>query len=71
MDLAHLLLPGDDELSRESLHRDEETLCFFVVVATDVAGCPACVTLSTRVHSRYRRTLTDLPCCASLLRLVW
>ncbi|MCB0188882.1 MAG: ISL3 family transposase, partial [Caldilineaceae bacterium] len=35
------------------------------------ASCPKCGKQSERVHSRYRRTLTDLCCCELVLRLIW
>lgn len=34
------------------------------------ATCPACGHASTRIHSRYRRTLRDLPCCGTPVRLL-
>lgn len=33
------------------------------------AACPLCQQISTKVHSRYRRALDDLPCCGKPLRL--
>lgn len=31
--------------------------------------CPRCGTASSRVHSRYRRTVSDLPCCGRRVEL--
>ena len=33
------------------------------------AGCPVCRQLSAKIHSRYRRTLDDLPCCGKSVRI--
>ncbi len=38
---------------------DEMTLTLYSTSPT--AACPACGTISTRIHSRYRRTVHDLP----------
>lgn len=71
MDLAQLLLPGDQELLLQSIDLDEQVMCFFVVSQARAASCPKCGKQSERVHSRYHRTLTDLCCCESVLRLIW
>ncbi|WP_368667135.1 transposase family protein [Novosphingobium sp. 18050] len=38
-------------------------------LATAEAICPDCATLSTSFHSRYDRTLSDLPISGSMVRL--
>jgi transposase len=47
---------------------DEMTLTLHSTSPTAV--CPECGTISTRIHSRYRRTLHDLPTCGRLVHLV-
>jgi len=37
---------------------------------TTSSSCPDCAQLSSRIHSRYRRTLTDLPSSGHMVRLV-
>ena len=39
-------------------------------VRGEVAACPACSKFSSRVHSRYRRTLTDAPMAGRLVRIL-
>lgn len=41
-----------------------------LAVATSEAACPLCQQASHRVHSRYTRTLQDLPCVGKALRLL-
>jgi transposase len=41
-----------------------DALEFTLISAQSQAACPLCGTLSRRVHSRYRRTLADLPWAA-------
>jgi transposase len=37
---------------------------------TTSGSCPDCAQISSRIHSRYRRTLTDLPSSGHMVRLV-
>ncbi|MEV6306950.1 ISL3 family transposase [Actinoplanes sp. NPDC051861] len=39
-------------------------------VRGEVAACPACSKSSSRIHSRYRRTLTDAPIAGRLVRIM-
>jgi len=41
-----------------------------LALATSEAACPLCQHASHRVHSRYTRTLQDLPCVGKALRLL-
>ena len=38
-------------------------------IIASCAKCPLCEQIANRVHSRYRRTLADLPCSGSAVRL--
>ncbi|WP_438860734.1 transposase family protein [Actinoplanes cyaneus] len=39
-------------------------------VRADEGACPACSKPSSRVHSRYQRTLTDAPVAGRLVRIL-
>ncbi len=47
----------------------ESGLIVDLSVTASCAGCPLCGHLAHRVHSRYQRTLADLPCSGSAVRL--
>ena len=49
------------ELAIESIKTEADKLWIDARPLGMTAACPVCGTLSTRIHSRYRRTLTDLP----------
>ena len=48
-------------LAIESIETETDKLRIGARPLSPTAACPACGTASARVHSRYRRTLTDLP----------
>ncbi len=48
-------------LAIESIDTEADTLRIGARPVSVTATCPLCVTVSARIHSRYRRTLTDLP----------
>jgi transposase len=50
-----------DGLAVEEMVVNDGTITLVVVATTDSAACPNCHVASTRVHSRYWRTLHDLP----------
>lgn len=51
-------------------HRTGRGLCLDLTVIAAGANCPLCGQLSSRVHSRYPRTLADLPCSGLAVCLV-
>jgi hypothetical protein len=57
----HSLLPDADRLHLLSLAADGEEITLTARTCSDVACCPLCGQPSSRVHSRYRRILADLP----------
>src|SRR5216683_2156121 len=61
MDLPSLLgfPPG---LAIRSLCRTSTALTVSLVSTTATACCPQCGVSAARVHSRYQRTVADLPC---------
>src|SRR4051794_34142733 len=48
-------------LAIRSIKTETDNLRIGAVPLDPTAACPLCGTRSTRIHSRYRRTLTDLP----------
>ena len=66
------LLPSSTRLRLErcEIDRDSSHLTFSVSSTQLTAQCPLCSTLTERVHSRYERTLADLPCVSFSLTLV-
>jgi transposase len=55
-----LLLPAD--LQVEEVEIDNNRLMLVLSSTQLTAACPYCSCRSARVHSRYTRTLVDLPC---------
>jgi transposase len=63
------LLPDSAELRLDHLISEPDSLTIVVATACPTASCPACQQLSTRVHSRYVRSLADLPWSGTTVRL--
>ncbi len=63
------LLPDPASLSLESIRVENGTIVLATRTATPSAACPCCGHLSERVHSRYRRTLLDLPWQGNAVRV--
>jgi transposase len=61
--ITELLLPSQADLHLERVVADDQTQTLIVeVTSTQLApACPRCATAASRVHSRYSRTLADLP----------
>jgi transposase len=53
----------------ESISRGAESITVAARSAASQGTCPSCGQGSRRVHSRYRRTLADLPCSGRALRI--
>jgi transposase len=66
------LLPGFNllRLKHEEIDTDQHHLTVNVSSTQTVAMCPLCANPTTRIHSRYERTLVDLPCVNYSLTLV-
>jgi transposase len=60
--LTALLFPGVGGIRVERLWWDEGTLVIAAITTAHRARCPLCARRSSRVHSRYRRTIADLAC---------
>ena len=61
MSKARTLLPAPKLLNLVGVRADEDAITLVARTSSRVALCPVCGKRSTRVHSRYTRTLTDLP----------
>ena len=63
MELLECFLPDASTLNLQSWEMDAERHQMVVTVCSTqaVACCPLCQSLTGRVHSRYERTLKDLP----------
>jgi transposase len=48
-------------LAIESIESETDKLRIDALPLSMTAACPVCGTASARIHSRYRRTLSDLP----------
>jgi transposase len=64
-----LFCPSTAELHVEQLAVEGSLLTITAVGRREAVACPACGTPATRVHSKYRRTLADLPWQGSRVRL--
>jgi len=53
----------------ECMTTNEQTITLIVTTIQPRASCPRCQQFSTRVHSRYVRTVADLPWLGITVRL--
>ena len=58
---SRTVLPAPKLLNLIGVHADENAITLVARTSSRVTRCPACATRSARVHSRYARTLADLP----------
>jgi hypothetical protein len=63
------LLPAPSELRLERLEPACNVILIVVQAVAQSAACPSCRVVSTRIHSRYERTLRDLPWHGATVRL--
>ena len=69
--LGDILLPDPDHMQLEEIVLEYPKLELVVSAKSTTAACPSCGTLSSRIHSRYQRSLADLPCAGWSMRLLW
>jgi transposase len=67
--LPGAVLPPQDGLRVDEMEARGDVLTLTLTAVAPMAWCPVCSTLSSRVHSRYRRRAADLPWGASTVRL--
>jgi transposase len=60
--LAKLFFPDTSGIRVDRVYREGAIVHLFAVAIRRAAKCPLCHRRSKRVHSRYVRTITDLPC---------
>ena len=63
-------LLGLPQLAIDQIEITQELITLIAHIEASEVCCPLCGYESSRVHSRYRRTLKDLPCVGKTLRLV-
>jgi transposase len=64
------LFPLDDGLELSRIEREEDRLLLHVTAVSRSALCPLCAQPATRLHSRYRRQVKDLPCAGQPVQLI-
>jgi transposase len=64
------LLFGWKELKLETICAQDSLIAVSAAPIALEATCPDCQQSSARIHSRYRRSLADLPCCGKAVRLL-
>lgn len=67
--MAKTVVPDADALHLAGICAEDETITLVVTAVRATACCPLCGHLSARVHSRYRRTVADLPWQGLAVRL--
>lgn len=64
-----LNLPEVEGLCLEEVVTEAQQICVTVATTLAYASCPVCSIASSRVHSRYQRTVADLPWAGIAIRL--
>src|ERR1700751_4146138 len=62
------LLPDASHLTVDDVYQ-EDGVIVMIISAAGSAACPVCGFCSCHVHSRYCRTLRDLPCQGAVVRI--
>jgi transposase len=62
-------LPLPSTLSIDTVEQHSQTVVVHLYATSPTAPCPRCGTPGSRVHSRYSRTIADLPCVGQRLVL--
>lgn len=63
-------LPLPEGLHIASTQAEGDVLTIHLVATTSNADCPLCTQAATRVHSRYTRQVTDVPCGGRQVRFI-
>jgi transposase len=63
------LFPEVSGIRADRIYREGFTVHLDVVAIRRAAKCPLCHRRSKRVHSRYERTITDLPCAGDVVTI--
>jgi len=59
--LASFLLPDVPGLHLDAILTEDQTIHITMTSTQPTAACPVCAEASSRIHSRYQRTVRDLP----------
>jgi DNA-binding NarL/FixJ family response regulator len=65
-----LFFPLGEGLELTQIKKQEDQLVLHVIATSPCALCPLCQQPATRLHSRYRRVVKDLPCAGQHVRLI-
>jgi transposase len=65
---AHACLPDPEFLSLQHTRQSPTVIVFDISSRASHSACPRCCHLSARIHSRYTRTLKDLPLLGKRVR---
>ena len=69
MEMAHFFLLGEG-LELTQMEKKEDQFVLHVTATSPSALCTLCQRPATRLHSRYRRVVKDLPCAGQQVRLI-
>jgi transposase len=69
METPHFF-PLGEGLELTQMERHEDQLVLHVTATSNNALCPLCAQPATRLHSRYRRVVKDLPCAGQQVQLI-
>jgi len=69
MEPPHFFLLGEG-LELTEMERQEDQLVLHVTATSSTPLCPLCAQPATRLHSRYRRVVKDLPCAGQQVHLI-
>jgi excisionase family DNA binding protein len=64
------LFPLDEGLELTRIEMEEDRLLLHVTATSSSSLCPLCAQPATRLHSRYRRKVKDLPCVGQPVQLI-
>jgi transposase len=64
------VFPLGEGLELTQMERNEEKLILHVRATPSSVLCPLCAQPATRLHSRYRRVVKDLPCTGQRVQLI-
>lgn len=67
--LATALVPKIAGLKLEQIKIEQPFISMFMFMMSPSARCPLCARLASRIHSRYTRTIADLPWGTYIVRL--
>jgi len=67
--LTKLFFPEASGIRLDRVYREGSIVHIVAVAIRRAAKCPLCHRRSKRVHSRYERTLTDLPCAGDVVTI--